>query len=181
MKIFLALITLAAMYRVQVAKYTTTPPYKGPEDPEESYKRLLETWYNPPRSLKKKITLTVAEFDVWTSLGKFVPTGKKIQSAGVSRFCQCKKPAYPGKRSLMTRVKRADSDDDNRVVRREWRKMTVPMKKSFIKHFNNLATKRQNETKSRLQLFADWHRASESPGAHNGPSFYPGTENISSG
>ena len=186
MKIYLALTTLAALFQLHRAYFTSTYSSEEPEiddDVEEDqeevaiYQELLKTWYNPHQALKKKITVSIPEYDVWTSLGKFVPTGKNIQTAGVSRFCKCQNPFQRGKRSLVTPVKRTKvkrgASSGCMVVRQEWRRMSPKKKQAFIKHFNNLSIKRPGEAKSRLHLIADWHRASESPAAHGGPAFLP--------
>ena len=181
MKILLALTTLAALCQLHWAFYkrtTTRSVYQRPDDDEAIYEAMLKkTWYNPHPALRKLINLTIPEYDEWTSLGKFVPTGKKLQTTGITRFCKCKNPYYPGKRSLVTPVKRTkvkrDGSSSGMVLRQEWRRMSSTKKKAFIKHFNNLATKQTGEDMSRLELFANWHRRSESPGAHGGPAFLP--------
>ena len=179
MKIFLALTTLAALFQLQWAVYRTTTRsvYPRPQNDEAIYKALLKTWNNPHSALKKKINLTIPDFDTWTSLRKFVPTGGKLQTTGIIRFCKCKNPYYPVKRSLVTPVKKTivkrDGSSSGTVLRQEWRRMSSKKKKAFIRHFNNLSIRKPGEDKSRLHLIADWHRKSESPPAHEGPAFLP--------
>ena len=58
-------------------------------------------------------------------------------------------------------------------IRKEWRTMSRKKKESFIKHFNNLATKNDPALKSVLQTFAEFNRPSVAPGAYRGPAFLP--------
>ena len=158
--------------RKTTLKATTKKPVYKPDPYEElRHKEMLKDWDNPHPSLARKLNVTTEEYGFWSSLGKFVPTGEKARPNYVERFCQCRNPFV--KRSLVTRVRRQVRNSEDHVVRREWRRMTKNMKKSFIKHFNNLSKLRANETKSRLNLLADWHRKIESPGAHRGPAFLP--------
>ena len=182
MKIFLAFTTLTALFQLQWAFYkrtTTRPAYPRPDDDDDEaiYEKLLKEWDKPHPALRRMINLTIPQYDQWTSLGKFVPTGGKLQTTGIIRFCKCENPYHPGKRSLVTPVKKTkvkrDGSSSGMVVRQEWRRMSSTKKKAFIKHFNNLSIRRPGEGKSRLQMFADWHRKVDSPAAHGGPAFLP--------
>ena len=187
------MLTLFYGFSTAVTPYrrpTTTPPYKRPSkktdkptkptpkpvykpDPYavKRHKEILEAWNNPSPAFRQKIDLTTTEYAFWSSLGKFVPAGETVRPTNVLRFCKCRNPF--DKRSLVTRMRRQVKNSKDHVVRREWRRMNGNMKKSFIKHFNNLSRRRANETKSRLHLLADWHRNVESSGAHEGPAFLP--------
>ena len=153
----------------------TKPTTKKPDPAvRERYEELLESWRNPPPSLKKKISLTTKEFAYWVSLKMFVPKGEGVRPTNVLRFCGCKK------RSLDSIVKRAVHKSQSKkrkqpkvpVMRKEWRTMSRKMRDSFIEHFNKLTVKGPNGT-SELDKLAGWHRESESPGAHGGPAFLP--------
>ena len=167
-------------YPRRTTKKPTKPPRTKPTtmkpdpDVKERYEQLLESWRNPPPSLKTRIFLTAKEFAYWVSLKMFVPKGEGVRPTNVLRFCGCKK------RSLNSIVKRAVKKRQSKkrkppkvpVMRKEWRTMTRKMRGSFIQHFNKLTVKGPNG-KSELDKFADWHRESESPGAHGGPAFLP--------
>ena len=133
-------------------------------------RKPLDSWTDPPPSLKKKIDLTTKEYAFWTGLGKYLPYGENVQPGDSERFCKC---STNKKRSLVDIVKRRPKKKQTgtRRERREWRKMTNKMKAQFHKHFQNLAVKQPGEEKSKLQLLADWHRQSESPAAHRGAGF----------
>ena len=74
---------------------------------------------------------------------------------------------------VCTMALNSTENSDKRVIRKEWRRMSKKMKKTFIRHFNNLSKRRANEAKSRLHMLADWITRTSSPGSHRGPASLP--------